>query len=180
MSIFVAGAHGSGKTTVCMLLSELLGVDHYSASSLIIKHSGRANWSSAKTTNSIQENQLALVIEINNLRQHNPRFLLDGHFTLLNSKKEIEPVSFSILKALNFNGAIIVESTAESIYKRISERDKELWSPKLISRMITAEHEHAIIFAKLTQTPIIFIQNDTPIYENHELLCLARKWLNLN
>lgn len=180
MPIFVAGVHGSGKTTACIILSKLLGVDHYSASTLIKKHYTQENWSKTKATDEIRANQRILIRAVSNLSHANPKFLLDGHFTILNSRKEIEPISLATLKALKLKGAFIVESSTEEIYRRLAERDNELWDQNLISRMITAERKHAILFSRATQTPITFIESKNLPQESHRILDQAKKWLNLD
>lgn len=51
MLIFVTGAHGSGKTTLCGTLQSHYNAKHLIASDIIRKQLGKVNWDDKKQVN---------------------------------------------------------------------------------------------------------------------------------
>ena len=81
--IFVSGIHGVGKTYFCNMVKDELGIKNYSASQLIAGRRGKG-FLVDKFVSDIDDNQAILLDAINELRQADEEFILDGHFCLSN------------------------------------------------------------------------------------------------
>ncbi len=89
--IFVSGIHGVGKTYFCTMIKKQLNISSYSASELISKR-GKKKLSSDKRTSEIALNQIYLEEAINELNKDSKKFILDGHFCLLDSDQKISRI----------------------------------------------------------------------------------------
>ncbi|MGA2257211.1 MAG: ATP-binding protein [Thermoguttaceae bacterium] len=95
VTVFVAGIHGAGKSTICRELGRLLGVFHATAGDLI-----RANANATtevtvgvKAVPKVDANQLLLLRELAAYRARNTGpLLLDGHFVLLKPDRAIAEI----------------------------------------------------------------------------------------
>lgn len=86
--IFISGVHGVGKSYFCDIVKESLGINTYTASSLIADEK-KQYFSSDKLSVDIEDNQYHLLNAVKRLESAGNKYILDGHFCLLNSKKEI-------------------------------------------------------------------------------------------
>lgn len=91
-TILVWGIHGSGKTTLCNLLSKTLSIPYFIASCLINDKNNNLKIVE-KMVPDITYNQDKLIKAINNLDYSS--IILDGHVTLLD--KNIEYLEFQYL-----------------------------------------------------------------------------------
>lgn len=80
--IFVGGIHAVGKTSILKPVCLHLQLRHASASQLIKEQRGFTSWTTSRQVDGIDENQLALVSAINQLRKNGEKIVLDGHFAL--------------------------------------------------------------------------------------------------
>ena len=80
MTIFLAGAHGVGKTFLGRPVAKRLGLLHATASELIRQERGRATWNTDRRVTEVDENQEALIAAVQRLSAEGTAVLLDGHF----------------------------------------------------------------------------------------------------
>lgn len=118
--IFVAGAHGVGKSQFCSRLSPLLNATHLTASSLIRQHK---DIGSQKAISGIEDNQTVLVSAVNEFKCPNSYILLDGHICLFNEHFELQKLPPSLFLALNVKAIIVLRCPPTVIYERLNERD---------------------------------------------------------
>lgn len=85
--------------------------------------------------------------------------ILDGHFTLLDTNREIVELPFSIFDNLPTTKIVIKLESPNIIQERLEKRDKQNWNKKLISDFQDRERERALEFSNLKNIPI-FIYND--------------------
>ncbi|MBS7435855.1 AAA family ATPase [Pseudomonas syringae] len=159
MIIFVAGVFGAGKTTLCALLAEELGYATTSASVLIRQRRGRVTWNNSKETYDIHANQKLLVESVNELRNYNKNFILDGHFALLDSEGYATKVSHDVFYDLNLDAILLIEDDPANIALRLNVRDAARWSSTTVEALMTAERENALAFHRASSIPLKVYHN---------------------
>ena len=139
---FIGGIHGVGKSTVCQQICDKLDFIHLSASELI-KWSDINEDVKNKKVKDIQDTQDRLIVGLRNTIQTEKRYLLDGHYCLLNTNGEIKDIPFSIFQKINpFSLNIILDDVSE-IKKRIEARDNKHYDYDLLKRMQDNELQYA-------------------------------------
>ncbi|EHV5555057.1 AAA family ATPase [Vibrio parahaemolyticus] len=131
-NIFISGIHGVGKTTLSKLLSECLGLRHYSCSSLIKQYVEKTD--TGKFVSNIDKNQTLLIKAYNSIRQTEP-LILDGHLTLLDKKGKPTPIDSSVFRELDIGVFILVTDEIETTLSRLSARDSLNWNLDYIRAM---------------------------------------------
>lgn len=87
--IFIAGAYGVGKSTLCNKLSLTLGIPSFSAGDLISEVNGEI-YGQNKVVKDKTENQNILIAAIKDRLNTHPVFLLAGHFCIFNKKTKLK------------------------------------------------------------------------------------------
>jgi adenylate kinase len=123
LNIFIAGIHGVGKSYLASKVAMRLGYIHASASTLIREEKRSDNWSTDKRVRNVDENQVALINAVKKINSRNQRLLIDGHFVLLNSSGEFEPLNHSVFSQLSLSGVILIETYPSEVARRIEARD---------------------------------------------------------
>jgi len=152
--IFVAGIHAVGKTTACQMVSNRLGIPHYSASQIIRDEKSSAVPDDSKLVADIEDNQKLLIQGVLR-RLKSGRFLLDGHFTMRRkSDGDIETIHVDVFRKLCVRSVVLFTDHPEVISKRMQERDGILHPPEMFSSHQDAEINHANLVASQLSIPI--------------------------
>lgn len=139
---FIGGIHGVGKSTICQQLCDKLNLIHLSASELI-RWSDINEDAKNKKVKNVQDTQDRLVTGLRNTIQTESRYLLDGHYCLLNTNGEIENIPISTFRLINpFSLNIILDDVSE-IKKRIEARDNKYYDYDLLKQMQDKELQYA-------------------------------------
>lgn len=156
--IFIGGIHGAGKGTFCAKLSNALGLTHFSSSELInwTKISSKEN----KTVSNIQDTQNRLIESLNSLLENHKTYILDGHFSLLNSEHKPVTVPFETFKLINPCAIVLVIENVEVIYNRLNIRDKVSYNLDLLKKFQSFENQRAHEIANK-------LEIDLKIYKNN-------------
>ncbi|KOA18319.1 adenylate kinase [Clostridium homopropionicum DSM 5847] len=141
--IFVAGIHGVGKTTLCKKISQILSLKHYSASELIMNFNLDVIRKDKKVSD-ISENQNILLDSIERYLNDEEYYLLDGHFSLLDTNGNITEVPLDTFKSLGLKAIIVLVDEESEILKKLISRDKGCYQIKLIKKF----QEKEICYAK--------------------------------
>ena len=120
--IFISGIHGVGKTYFCNMIKEQLGIKVYSASSLIAEKSKQVMISDKHVIN-VNQNQMFFEMAINELRMKQEKFVLDGHFCLLNKEGNISRIPLDTFSFLNPDMIVLLTEKPSVIAKRRVQRD---------------------------------------------------------
>ncbi len=159
--IFVGGIHGVGKTTICRKAFEPLGYHCVTASSLIFAYGCRTDTN--KRVDNVSNNQHALVEQLAMEKKRHCRILLDGHFTLINSQEDIEPIDCSVFQKMHLTHLILFKGDPAEIARRLEIRDGREWNPEFISAFQYAEERHARHVSDSIGIPLQIIENtDSP------------------
>lgn len=148
-NIFIAGAYGVGKTYLCNIISEIIGLPHYSASSLI-KHT-----SQKKAVADVDKNQNVLVEAVTEINQTAKSILLDGHFCILNRDHDLECLDLKVFQSLRFVKAIVLVGNVDVIVERIKNRGNQLFDHKEIDYIQSTEVERANQVCSALDIPLL-------------------------
>lgn len=146
--IFVGGIHGVGKTYFCNIIKEILEIKNYSASQLVAGRREKS-FSADKFVSDIDDNQALLLNAINDLRQTDEEFILDGHFCLLNEKGVITRISMGTYTLLKPDAMILLLESPEVIAQRRLQRDGIRQDECIINDFQCAEIAYATEIARL-------------------------------
>lgn len=141
MIIFLAGAHGVGKTFLGKPVAESLGIKHATASALIREGLGSQSWQENKHTSDVEKNQEALITAVSRISKDTP-LILDGHFVLRNSEGMIVPLPVDVFNRLSIKSVILMESPSDVVALRLKNRGAAQ-SLQKIEEMALEELKHA-------------------------------------
>ncbi|MHC0439730.1 ATP-binding protein [Flavobacterium sp. 3-210] len=165
---FIGGIHGVGKGTICKEIASKTELIHITASK-VLKWSEISS-SDNKLVENISSTQEKLIFGLNKLIDKNKKYLLDGHFCLLNSLNvpcKIDEETFDIL---NPKVISIVLDHVEKITKRLENRDSKKYDIKVLNELQNMEIEYAKYLSRKYSVPYIEIMDNN--YE--QLLNITR------
>lgn len=151
--IFVSGIHGVGKTYFCNMIEKKLGIKNYSASQLIAGRREKG-FSTDKFVSDIDDNQVLLLDAINELRQVGQKFILDGHFCLLNEEGVITRIPMETYTLLKPDAMILLLENPKIIAKRRFQRDRIRQDERTINDFQCAEKAYATEIAGKLNIPL--------------------------
>lgn len=166
---FIGGIHGVGKGTICKEIESKSELIHITASE-ILKWSEISS-SDNKLVENISSTQEKLIFGLDNLIDKNKKYLLDGHFCLLNSLYVPCKVDEETFDILNPRMIFIVIDDVEKIAKRLEKRDNKKYDIKVLSELQNMEIEYAKYLSRKYSAPYIEIMDNN--YE--QLLNIIRR-----
>lgn len=146
--IFISGIHGVGKSYFCNQIKSKIGIETYTASELISSEKSES-FSTNKQIKDIERNQEFLLKAVRKLNFIEKKFLLDGHFCLLNSNRQITRINIETFIELSPNAIILLTEKPEIIVERRQTRDNISCNINEISRFQNEEIAYAEEVAKL-------------------------------
>lgn len=156
--IFVGGIHGVGKGTFCERLTEEFRFEHLTASEVL-------KWNEIsdpknKKVNNFDSTQERLIQNLTQILKPDQKYLLDGHFTLLNSKgvpRKIEDETFVNINPISI---FLLTCDANIILTRLIKRDESTYDLNTIRKMQELEIEHANHISRKLSIPLFEIKNN--------------------
>lgn len=162
--IFVAGVHGSGKSTLSRRINQEINIDYTSVSDLI-RSSGKLIAADNKSTIGINRNQIIWKNELNNINNKENLILLDGHFCLLNKENKIQVLPEDTFDDTNMIKIILVTNTADTIFSRLQKRDDKKYSIELLKDFIAMEEKQAYLLSQVKKIPLFIYDENEPFDE---------------
>jgi adenylate kinase len=154
--IFLGGIHGSGKTTICRDVLSKFGFHCESASEIIKQAGGEVNQD--KKAVKIKTNQDVLINEIGNLRAQYSRFILDGHFCLINKEGVIEEIPYDVFEEISPAAICVLTAPIKEIASRLKTRDQQKYKTKILSELQSREIKYAKRVAQRLTVPFLQIK----------------------
>lgn len=167
--IFVGGVHGVGKSTICKKIFEPAGYKCVTASSLIATYKNINDRS--KRVDQIADNQTIMLKQLSITQKAAPRLALDGHFTLINSNDQIEPIDIDVFRKIGAHRLILIKGEPIEIASRLKDRDGKTWNITFIEKFQRHEEEHACRVADELKVPL-------EIYDNNGSVDNLKKTVN--
>jgi adenylate kinase len=143
---FIGGIHGVGKSTICKEICSSLGLVHLSASEVLKWKDINTDVKNKKVDN-IPFTQNLLITNLASLVSKDERYLLDGHYCLLNKDNQITDVPISTFKEIKPVSLNLIVGFANEIKNRLEQRDGKSYSLELVEEMQERELTHARIIA---------------------------------
>ena len=129
--IFIGGVHGIGKTTLCRSICSKFNITHHSASELIKRYSHIEFALNARVEN-IDENQEALINAINEYLDPQKKYIMDGHFCLLNQDGKVTKIPEPTFTAISPLAIILLHDDPSNIHSRLKDRDRKIYDLDLL------------------------------------------------
>lgn len=139
--IFIGGIHGVGKGTICKELCQSFKLHHLSASD-VLKWEEISDKKNKKVDN-LNSTQERLLYGLSQIIEHDKKYLIDGHFCLLNFDGNPVKVPEDTFIKINPNAIIIITCDEQTILKRLKKRDKMNYSIDILEKMQDLEVKYA-------------------------------------
>lgn len=152
--IFIGGVHGIGKTTLCRSICKKFDVNHYSASELIKRH-GHIEFSSNARVENIDRNQEFLINAINEYLDTSKKYLMDGHFCLLNQDGAVTKIPEPTFTAISPVAIILLHDDPSNIHSRLKDRDREIYDLDLLVSFQEQELDYSRSIATKLNIPYL-------------------------
>lgn len=156
-TIFVGGIHGAGKGTICKEIASIDNLIHITASQ-ILKWEEISD-SDNKLVKNITSTQSRLIIGLQNLIKKDKKYLLDGHFCLLNSDGIPSRIDENTFDKINPKVISIVIDDVEKIAQRLEIRDGKIYDIKILNELQQMEIVYAKYLSRKYSIPYVEIKN---------------------
>ena len=172
-TIFIAGVYGTGKSTMCSALSEILHIPAFSAGDLISAINGE-QYGTNKAVSDKSNNQVLLAERVRQLTQENEKIILAGHFCIFNADNGVEVLPESVYPALNISRIILLETDTQTVITNLRRRDGKDYSVKSVSVLIEKEREQSERIAKQLNCPLDIYQMTFTVKDSEYIASLLR------
>lgn len=153
--IFLAGIHGVGKTTLSQQMTNGTEIKSVSASNLIKSSLKNINLNK-KITDNIVKNQNHLLRAIEENLDPQSKYIMDGHFCLLNKNREVEKIPLSTFIDISPLAIIVLYDDLNKVFSRLQCRDKiNVLDKKTLNAMQKCELEHGFFIAHSLGIPFL-------------------------
>jgi len=149
--IFISGIHGVGKTSLCNFISLKYKIAYYSASKLI--SDAKQHPFDSIFIDDISQNQEILTSSVEKLLNNSKDYLLDGHFCLINTKKEPERLPQKTFQNLRIKNIIILREDIDIIWNRLKNRNNIEYDLNMLCKLQEMELNYSREISLLLQVP---------------------------
>jgi len=157
--VFIGGIHGSGKGKVCEKIKGVSNLIHLTASEVLKWHELCPR--EEKIVRNIGETQERLITNLKSIIKTNQRYLLDGHYCLLNENGIPERIPFSTFENISPSKLILVIADPEVITERLKQRDSKEYTKMLISEFQQLEIVYAKELERQLKIPLLTVNSMT-------------------
>lgn len=141
-TIFVAGAYGVGKSTLCEGLADILGIPSYSAGDLISEVNGEI-YGANKAVQDKFNNQDILALAVDSKLKHSSTILLAGHFCIFDKYNYVDRLPTDIFKKLHIQQILLLEADENRIIQNLNRRDGKRYTEQQVAALLMAERQAA-------------------------------------
>lgn len=152
-TIFIAGVYGTGKSTLCLALSERLRIPAFSAGDLISAINGE-QYGANKAVADKNNNQVLLAERVRELNYENGQIILAGHFCIFNADNGVELLPESVYSALNITRIVLLESDIQTVIANLHRRDGTDYLEESVSMLIERERQQSVRISKQLKCPL--------------------------
>ena len=127
------------------------------SASALIKWTEYAEDPRNKAVRSIPETQARLLAGLERECKPGGRYVLDGHFTLLDADNNVSRVDQSIFQAIAPESILIKTEHASVVNERLQQRDGKVYPLALIEQMLLEEATYSEELARFLNVPYLVI-----------------------
>ena len=154
--IFIAGAYGVGKSTLCDKITRNCHIKNYSASELISAINGE-KYGASKTVRDKDLNQEILIDEIEKRLFDENLIILAGHFCIIGKEGSIEELPKQVFGRMHISAIILLEADSNTVIKNLMVRDAKPYSERQIKDLMSLERECAVDCANTHNLPLFVL-----------------------
>lgn len=160
--ILVAGIHGVGKTYYCQNYASRYEIIYKSSGEIIKNYLSENSHTDMtildKLVSNIDQNQEIILSEIQKIKDIHPNknLLLDGHFTLLNTRQHIKNIPLMFYKRMGIGAVILLERDIKALQTLYYTNDNIL-----VEEFIKKERNRAIEITNELDIPLIQLNSPT-------------------
>jgi adenylate kinase len=156
--VFIGGIHGVGKGTLCEKVCKDLNLHHLSASEVLKweEISEKEN----KLVKDFSLTQNRLITNLHQIVKENERYVIDGHYCLLNKENVPEKIDFDTFRKLNPFAFVIIVDDVQKIKRRLENRDNREYDFELLLRFQELELEYSIELAEQLNKPHLTLKSE--------------------
>lgn len=155
---FIGGIHGVGKGTICKEIVAKTELVHLTASE-VLKWEDISEKENKKVQD-IDKTQDMLVTNLNKIIEPNKKYLLDGHYCLLNKDNVPERINQSTFVELKPELFIIVIEKVQKIKERLEYRDNREYNIDFLREFQNLEINYSKFLSEELNIPRIEIINN--------------------
>jgi len=156
-TIFIAGAYGTGKSTLCKKLSVDMKIPSFSSGDLISEINGE-QYGANKAVIDKNYNQTVLIQKIQELNLKHKQIILAGHFCIFSKDNDVESIPEYVFSDLNLSQIVLLEASEDIIYENLKKRDNKLYPHQSINQLVLIERKQSLKIAKELGVPILIYQ----------------------
>jgi adenylate kinase len=154
---FIGGIHGVGKGTICKEIASKTELIHITASEVLKWE--EISYKDDKLVKDITLSQNRLIKGLKNIIKKDEKYLLDGHFCLLDSNEVSKRIDEDTFDQINPKIISIVIDDAEKIAERLQSRDHKIYDVEVLNQFQLMEIEYAKYLSNKYSVPYIEIKN---------------------
>ena len=117
-----------------------------------------------KKVQDFETTQDRLLNNLDKIIEPNKTYLLDGHFTLLNSNGEPEKIDESTFVGIQPKSIILLTCEPKVIFERLKKRDNSTYKLDVLEKMQLMEIEHAKYISQKLDIPLFTWSSETEIH----------------
>lgn len=148
--------HGTGKGSFCGQLSSDSKWEHIVASELL-EWTEYSEDHANKKVKSISDTQARLMQGIERRCAEGGSYILDGHYTLLNSAYQVTWIDAEVFEAINPSVLLLKTESLEIVWERLRARDGRTYPKEVIDQMLREEIIYSTELAEKLGVPHIAI-----------------------
>lgn len=152
-AIFIGGVHGAGKTTSAARLSQQLNINSYGCCEIIASMKKGFFDNENKYVPDVREAQELLIRGIEQ-KIKDEKYVLDGHFCVVNSGGVIEIIPIDVFEKLKILEIIVITRDPKIIAESTEVKDRKKYGEHFIDLFQKIEIEYAKYIAKELGVPI--------------------------
>ena len=150
---FIAGVYGVGKSTLCDKLRSATDIPAFSAGDLISEVNGET-YGRNKVVKDVNGNQEILITAVDMKLKEYPRFMLAGHFCIIDKNNKVESLPEYVFSKLHLRQIILLEADVLRIAENVNRRDQRVYPIQTLEQLIDCEHKQAQKIAQELKIPL--------------------------
>lgn len=156
--LFIGGIHGVGKGTICQKICNEYKLIHLSASEVL-----RWEEISTKESKMVKDFELSqnrLITNLNQIIVKTEKYVLDGHYCLLNYDNKPKKIDYDTFYLLNPFAFIVVVDNVLDIKQRLEKRDKKEYDLELLIQFQELEIDYSVELSKKLGIPHFIVNSN--------------------
>jgi adenylate kinase len=162
--IFIGGIHGSGKGVICEKITSKFEIIHLTASEVL-------KWTeiseqNVKEVSNIQNTQHRLIDNLHKIIRSENKYLLDGHYCLLNKDGIPEKIPLETFREISPSKLVLIVASPQEIKTRLESRDSKIYALELIEDFQNLEIGFAKEISQALKIPLFIFDSLSAEYND--------------